>query len=373
MNPQRSCRIAALALLGLALLVSLALAQESVPWPSWVFGGELGYAHWPAGEYPVWWPNFSGTEQGTLTVLDDGSWAYGGGAGWPQVLSVGCSAPNCETLVISFYLTGNGGSAGLETWGWFEIHWDEWSTLSLATPETGTPQPTTTATPRFPTPGPTPTPAPGDNCPADTIQQQAPRVEFLQVYPPYPVVVGQGGQGLRLTVRVTSYPVVHRYWTHQVRDENHCVHVETGFISPTGQECVDRWPGWEYRNVHEEWCQEHLEIIPDPIAAGAFQAHARLRENSKRWIRTTLAQHYPGARVRHPDWDVAGQGSGGCLPDGRCILNTQAVFPFEDPGWYDLWVDGWTVGTTYTPPRVYRLEMEDPQPVYLLDTTLISD
>jgi len=239
-----------------------------------------------------------------------------------------------------------------------------------------------TRTPRpTPTPRPTavPMPTPVD-CPPPTISQRLPpTVEVLQTWPPNPVVKGQGGQGFDLTVRVTSYPVIRRWWTREERVERECVW--TG-DSATGQPdmsvcgCTPDgspgcWPGWKMKNNREWYCQEHVEVIPDPIQAGAFQAYASLRQTSREWIATNLASKYPGARVHHPEWDVRGNGSGGCLGDGRCILETVAHFGFVDPGWYDMWVDGWTVGTRFTPPRTYHYDLPEPQPVYLMDTTLI--
>jgi len=254
---------------------------------------------------------------------------------------------------------------------------------SLDIPGTVTPEPTgisPTCTPRpTPTARPTATPisTPVD-CPPESISQRPPVALIGETWPPNPVVVGQGGQGLNISVRVVSYPVSHRWWTREQRSTTECVwhgnHV-TGEPDESICECTpDRspgcWPGWGWETTTEWYCQEHVEVIPDPIEADALQGHARLHETSIEWIRTDLANKYPGARVRHPNWDVQSDARPVLLSDGRCFVQTTLRFGFEDPGWYDVWVDGWTVGTRYTPPRTYDYRMPDPQPVYLIDTSL---
>jgi hypothetical protein len=209
------------------------------------------------------------------------------------------------------------------------------------------------------------------------IQQQQPSAEMLSKFPQNPVVRGQGGMGLIITYRATSFPVVRHYWVKVDNSHWGCVHVETGFeddgrygVSP----CAAGWEGWETRWISDVRCEEKIEIIPDPIVASAAQGHARLRENSKRWIEGELQQRYPGARVKKPDWDVAGRVvRQGCYSDGRCILEIQMYFPFEDPGWYDVWANFRTTGTAYTPPRTFEYRPNQPQAVYLMDSTLLPN
>jgi hypothetical protein len=86
----------------------------------------------------------------------------------------------------------------------------------------GTATPQASSTP-FPTGRPTPTPQPTraplptpPTCPPESIsQQQPPAMILIESHPPNPVVVGQGGQGLDVTVRAVSYPVIHRWWTRE--------------------------------------------------------------------------------------------------------------------------------------------------------------
>lgn len=361
------------------LLLWLPVQAQEPNWPDWLWDndGGLSFPHFPPGEYPV---EHFGVPV-TLTVSSDGNlFLSDGGQFYVLGTSLSCLDAACNSVAINTIFVDP--LTMSQSYSAIILHWDQWYPTTppagtpTSVPPTGTPRPTSTPHPTV-----TPMPTPVD-CPPESISQRPPTVETLRIWPPNPVVKGQGGQGLSLTVRVTSYPVIHRWWTREERSTTECAwHGD----STTGQpdesvcECTPDgsegcWPGWGWETTSEWYCQEHVEIIPDPIQAGAFQAHARLHKTSKEWIQTNLASKYPGARVRHPDWDVQGQpNAGGCLGDGRCILETVAYFPFEDPGWYTMWVDGWTVGTRYTPPRTYHYNLPDPQPVYLMDTTLIPD
>lgn len=363
----------ALPLLIVALAVAPSWAQIG-DWPDWVFTPD-----WPPGNYPVWdAPNIFGLEtQWTLTVNPDGTFGIGGYNVRPDYdgFSYSCLNADCSELMVMgiSYIGGAWGDAPFNFS--FVIRRSDWAPIlnptPTALPGTSTPV-SSTATP------PPATPTPNDTtCPSDIIQQAPPRAERVGSFPPNPVVRGQGGQGLTITYRVTSFPVV-RHWWEKV-DNSHwgCVHVESGFeddgrygVSP----CAAGWEGWETRWISDVKCEERIQIIPDPIRVETFQAHARLRESSKRWIEGELQQRYPGARVRRPNWDVAGRvQTNGCAADGRCILVATVYFPFEDPGWYDIWAEGQTSGTPYTPPRTFRYQPSQPQAVYLMDSTLLPD
>jgi len=359
------------AILTLILLFSLVLtsvAQSTPDWPDWVFTG-----HWPPGEYTVWTaPSlFYSDQQYTITVPE----GYTEENPFGDFYTVSCMDAACTSLMIFYLVYGHGGAGEMPLNYTFVIRWEDWGSLpntGTATPPPGTTTPTTT-TPVPPTATPTPEPL---DCPDPVIEQRLPPlVERIGIEPPNPVVVGQGGQGLVVRFRVTSFPVVRHWWEAKSEEETVCVHVETGFVDDGRygvSPCAAGWPGWETRTVRREWCEEHIEIIPDPIRASGFMVHARLREQSKQWIRGELRTRYPGADIQHPDWDVPGVTTvNGCLGDGRCVLEKTARVLFEDPGYYDMWVDGFTVGTAYTPPRAYRYSWPQPQPVYLMDTTII--
>lgn len=350
-----------------SLLAVPVLAQDGWP-PDWVFT-----PYWPPGEYPVW-----GTPGGILlwfqepvTLVADGS-----PIGDPLFYSASCMDAACNEILVSCLTFGSPGAGEMPMNWLFIIKKGDW--LPILNP-TATPPGTSTATPVVPTSTPPPivTPTPDVTCPADVIQQAPPRAEKVGVFPPNPVVKGQGGQGLTITFRVTSFPVVRHWWEKVDNSRWACVHIESGFeddgrygVNP----CSAGWEGWENRYITDVKCEERIQIIPDPIRVETFQAHARLLESSKRWIEGELQQRYPGARVRKPNWDVSGQvQTNGCAANGQCVLVVTAYFPFEDPGWYDVWAEGQTSGTAYTPPRTFRYQSSQPQPVYLMDSTLLPD
>jgi hypothetical protein len=247
-----------------------------------------------------------------------------------------------------------------------------------------TPTPDATSTP-FPTGLPTPTPRPTATpmptpitCPPESISQQPPVMILIESHPPNPVVVGQGGQGLDVSVRAISYPVIHRWWTPEREYECRWWDTDTygvpsghrGHCCPEGNSDCDR--DHYYRVPEGPWyCQEHVRRIPDPILMEYLRGTADLHKTSIEWIETDLAGKYPGARVRHPHWGVDGVGQPYFTLDWRCIVEALVHFPFEDPGYYDIQVHGQTAGTIYTPPRSFSYVMEEPQAVYLMDTMLI--
>jgi len=243
-----------------------------------------------------------------------------------------------------------------------------------------TPTPMVTATP-WPTGLPTPTPRATaiplptpPTCPPESISQQPPAMMLIESHPPNPVVVGQGGQGLDVTVRAISYPVIHRWWTLEPKFDCRNWDDEVyGVPHPNdGQCCSDSSNGCDHWRIQTGWrCVEHVERIPDPILMEYLRGTADLHETSIEWIESDLAGKYPGARVRHPHWNVNGVGSPYFTADQRCIVDALVHFSFEDPGYYDVEVHGQTAGTIYTPPRSFSYVMEDPQAVYLMDTMLI--
>ncbi|MGC8946360.1 MAG: hypothetical protein ACP5N6_09415 [Anaerolineae bacterium] len=181
---------------------------------------------------------------------------------------------------------------------------------------------------------------------------------------------------MTITYRATSFPVIRHYWVEVDNSHWGCIHTESGFeddgrygVSP----CSAGWEGWETRWIEDKRCEEHVEIIPDPIQVNG-RAGANLRENSMRWIETELQQRYPGARVRKPDWNIPIRVvTNGCAADGQCVMVAVVHFPFEDPGWYDLWAEFQTAGTAYTSPRLFRYQSNQPQAVYLMDSTLLPN
>lgn len=253
---------------------------------------------------------------------------------------------------------------------------------------TGTPPPTATPRPTntpYPTRTPEPTPI---NCPPPRVEQAPPSALTTEVWPPHPVVTGQGGQGFDITLTVISYPAIYRWWTQEWQME--CTWHEDpldpgqpdtsvcGCVPGGGDGC---WPGWGLEKG-EQRCVEHREIYPDIIDMAALRGSATLHETSIEWIETDLAGKYPGAEVYKAHHSVGSHGAPVVLSDGRCVLIADVLhFPFQDPGYYDVAWTGRTSGTPYTPPRSFSdtypsyLARQGQEPealaVYLMDTSLI--
>lgn len=380
---RRELAIAMVFLLTLSLALStISLAQDSAPnWPPEWFGSSLDFPPIPPGQYPVTvlLPGIGGSTIGDTLVIGpscSGAFCLSSGPHGVFGTTVGCTDSTCQVLNI-FVVTCDPPDCMNTTYFTIQLRWSDYVAVIMPTPRaSSTPNSPTPTTPVPPTTTPVPT-----QCPADVIQQLPPRVSQINAFPPNPVVRGQGGQGLTITYRVTSYPVVRHWWKLVDNSRDACVHIDAnGNIDGeyTGQypvnPCDAQWEDWEVRHIDDKKCEEQIEIIPDPIRADTFVAHARLRENSKRWILGELQQRYPGARIRKPNWDVNGQvQSNGCSPDGICTLVITVHFPFEDPGWYDIRAEGQTAGTQYTPPRTFQYQPSRPQPVYLMDSTLLPE
>jgi hypothetical protein len=69
------------------------------------------------------------------------------------------------------------------------------------------------------------------------------------------------------------------------------------------------------------------------------------------WIpKPTWSASTPGAEVHHPNWDLGGQTSDGCRPDGVCILQALITLPIQRPRMVHRlggWLDG--RGHSFTP------------------------
>jgi len=252
-------------------------------------------------------------------------------------------------------------------------------------PPDGTPTPTPGGMP--PGPGATPTPA-GGSCPAPSCSQKPPQAS-LSFDPPYPVVVGQDPdrRGVDVTLHVTSFPVIRIYYTREKvgeREETRCVWTDPGNPDHTAiwspgnpptpnntPPCDLNWPDWEWKTVKVDVfeCVRHVQVLPDPVNLNSVFMQATLSPSSRRWIEE-LAQRYPGARVRRPDWYMRAVGSGHLNPDGSYEAHATAHFAFEDPGIYLVTASAHTRGTICTPPRTITARIPDLR-VHFLDTTLI--
>lgn len=195
--------------------------------------------------------------------------------------------------------------------------------------------------------------------------------------PAYPIVVGQDPrrEGIVYEIEVRIPPVLYRRYE---KEPDVCVPVpdtdgdgkpdrEGTCATQIGDPPV-RWPG----DLKPGQCRLVEERYPEPISGDGALAMA-LRASSIQWIQGELAARYPGARVRMPRILLPVRGEGRTLGDGTFVLTARVNPKPEDPGYYDVELAFRTAGTPVTAPREirWRTPPDRPQPVYLLETTIV--
>ena len=310
-----------------------------------------------------------------MALRDD--WLNGTAISWRSMVLVYCSDP---TLAIPWPTDGTPGS--IPTTDWTPPPVPTGPVGTVPPPPNVTPVPTLGTPPPTPTPGtpstPIPTATPG-RCAAPTIRRSGPAtILFEKLEPPNPVVVGQdeSRRGVDLHLRIVSPAVVYAYERYQVvSSETRCCHVEGTCEDEDYEGCQYDWEGWATRTVYQWGCVPYRETYADPVDLGTLRVRAILTAASRAWISGELALKYPGARVRHGDWEILPQDGwaehdviGG---DQVYTLDaTVAHIPFEDPGVYEMLVSGRTTGTPYT-PAVYFGRDGGTFDVSLIETALI--
>ncbi len=236
-------------------------------------------------------------------------------------------------------------------------------------------------------PGGTPMPPPNAACPAPSISYEDVSATGNQTEPLKPVVVGQDPEkrGADVEVHIAIPPVIFTWYeAHQTRS---CEYVSSG----SGSGCPG--PGNRYDRVigadgdHASWngsmeknsnwdvdtdteCLQHVEVFPDHLDFASLSIH--LSGESRNWILSDLAQAYPGARLKRPDWNFTFQGPGNLA--GSQVVSFIELIPniqFADPGVYAMRLNGRTIGTLVSAPRSFDLPLNDFQ-VDLLRVTLIE-
>ena len=258
-------------------------------------------------------------------------------------------------------------------------------TVTPTRPATPTPQPTE---------APTATATPVGGCNPSSLTRQTGTLEIKKTAPPYPVVVGQDptNTGVDVYLKIVSYPVVYSYEKYELvssttkcgwddpnddTGEAVCYYPEPGCaqpVNPCQQDPV--WENWKWYTEEDWGCVRYEEKYADPVDLGTLRVQANLTQESKDWIRGKLASKYPGATVRHPDWElipVGGWQAHQSLDGNKVYVleGTVEHVQLEDPGWYQLLIAGRTTGTPYSAPAAFY---DDTQlfDVALIDTALIE-
>ncbi len=190
-----------------------------------------------------------------------------------------------------------------------------------------------------------------------------------QTAPLKPVVVGQDPEkrGVDLEMSVRIPPVIFTWY--EARPRQICQYAANGngkgcpgpgrryeaVIDGSGEHIawsasMETNPNWKRTSTIE--CIPHVEIYPDYL--NNLVVSLNLSAESRSWILGDLAAAYPGAKLKHPDWQFAlhGPGSqtaGGTVTWSELIPNIQTA----DPGTYAIHGSGSTTGTPVSGPRSF--------------------
>lgn len=201
--------------------------------------------------------------------------------------------------------------------------------------------------------------------------------------PSNPVVVNQdpARTGVDLTWVVNVLPTVYTYglWEPIIPEDGHCKSLNaeciinnSGKACCAGLKCVPKNPHSGNGkceidpNAVVYGCVDHTLTFREEIAT--LTPKASLTEASRNWILGPLAKAYPGSRLQHPDWSFTATHP--CVWEGdSCVwTHIQSHVPVVDPGYYDLLIEGTTLGTDITEPRNFVL-YSGQFGVYLMETT----
>ena len=190
--------------------------------------------------------------------------------------------------------------------------------------------------------------------------------------PSNPVVVSQdpNNTGVDLTWILNILPTVYTYGTWELipypnngsckTEHSECAINNSGRPCCTGLICLANNPNsgngkcevdpnmpliYACVNHTINYQETYITLTPTAI----------LTADSRNWILNDLARAYPGATLKHPDWEF--QGTEPCIWQGdTCVwTHPEEHVQVADPGWYDLMITGTTSGTDITPPRLFTL------------------
>ena len=122
------------------------------------------------------------------------------------------------------------------------------------------------------------------------------------------------------------------------------------FVTIRVRPAVYTW--YEFDPNTGRWVRRQAAVT-DYVDVNSIRLTARLTNQSRAWIRNTLAREYPGARVRRPWWNLRSQPTfqivrNDVLPDGTNeVVIAVTRIPFEDPGVYTVHVSARTQGTSW--------------------------
>lgn len=183
-------------------------------------------------------------------------------------------------------------------------------------------------------------PAPG-TCPAPFVTPGRIVKSAKLVAPDYPLVVGQDPdkRGADILASARVEPTIYTYYTSEPVTECREGTSNNGTTNCTtdgGKPGHEKVVGWE--------CVQHQKIYPECISFAS--ATLKLTAESQGWILNELSIRYPGAYIHKPR--IAFGSSNGCQ-----WSETYPRVQIEDPGTWDIFINGQTSGTPVSAPRSF--------------------
>jgi hypothetical protein len=178
----------------------------------------------------------------------------------------------------------------------------------------------------------TPTPL---ACPSPQVIQGKISFDGLKISPNYPLVIGQdsGRRGVDLQFSASVAPT--QYITYEPVTDYGCVY---SLGAPGGGRCTVN----QKRVVTGHHCERQVQTFNECIAAA--HGSTRLSQTSREWILNELSIRYPEAFLHKPEFNF---GSGSACAWSDTIKEVQ----IEDPGYWNVFVNGSTSGTPVSAPR----------------------
>ena len=187
----------------------------------------------------------------------------------------------------------------------------------------------------------TETPPPAIACPAPVVTPGRIVRSGRLLAPDYPLVVGQDPdkRGADILVTVTVQPTIYTYWIQEPVFECKAGPNGNGVTNCTtdsGQ------PG--HSKIVDWTCQEHRQTYNECVSLAS--ATLRLTPESQDWILNELSIRYPGAYVHKPRFSFSA--TTGCQ-----WTETYERIQIEDPGNWDIHINGQTSGTPVSAARPF--------------------
>lgn len=188
----------------------------------------------------------------------------------------------------------------------------------------------------IPTPPPTETATPEPvECPLPQVIQGKITFDGLKIAPNYPLVVGQDPDKRGVDLQFSASVASTQYITHEMVSDYGCVY---SLGAPGGGQCGVN----QKRVVTGYHCEQHVETFNECIQAA--HGSVRLTQASRDWILDELSVRYPEAYLHKPQFSF-GAGSACSWSD------TIEEVGIEDPGYWDIFINGSTSGTPVSAPR----------------------